>query len=103
MPEPQKRIVPPAVREAMNDPANILVTPQQLPLLGITFGRTQLRKLWRRGEFPEPVRLSDRLVGWRLADVKAWIASRPQVSAAPVSYPPPPSRRRSGGRGRSKQ
>lgn len=32
--------------------------------------------LWRRvssGQFPKPVRLSERVTGWRVSDVKAWL------------------------------
>ncbi len=29
------------------------------------------------GEFPRPVRIGRRAVAWRLADIKAWLASRP--------------------------
>lgn len=31
-----------------------------------------------RNEFPRPVRLGRRAVGWRVDDVEAWIAARPQ-------------------------
>jgi prophage regulatory protein len=31
-----------------------------------------------RGEFPRPVRLGRRSVGWRVDDVDAWIAARPE-------------------------
>lgn len=30
-----------------------------------------------RNEFPRPVRLGRRAVGWRVEDVEAWIADRP--------------------------
>lgn len=30
----------------------------------------------KRGEFPKPVALSARAVGWRQSDIDAWIASR---------------------------
>lgn len=31
-----------------------------------------------RDEFPRPVRLGRRAVGWRVDDVEAWIATRPE-------------------------
>jgi prophage regulatory protein len=34
-----------------------------------------------KGEFPRPVALGARLVGWRESDIEAWMASR-QVKAA---------------------
>jgi prophage regulatory protein len=35
--------------------------------------------LWRktkRKEFPQPVRLSEKITAWRVGDVRAWIQSR---------------------------
>lgn len=34
------------------------------------------------GTFPKPIRLSERAVGWRSADIDAWLAARPVASAA---------------------
>ena len=31
----------------------------------------------RHGDFPPPIQLSPRAVGWRAEEVDAWIASRP--------------------------
>lgn len=34
--------------------------------------------LWRKckaGEFPPPVKLSKRVTGWRVEDVRAWVAT----------------------------
>lgn len=33
--------------------------------------------LMARGDFPKPVRLTGRAVGWREEDIDAWLASRP--------------------------
>jgi prophage regulatory protein len=30
----------------------------------------------RRGEFPRPVALGTRMVGWRESDIEAWMAAR---------------------------
>lgn len=35
--------------------------------------------LWRKvknGSFPQPVKLSDRITAWRVADVRQWMESR---------------------------
>ena len=35
--------------------------------------------IWRRRrarKFPEPIKLTDRSVAWRLADIRAWLAER---------------------------
>lgn len=40
--------------------------------------------LWRRvksGEFPSPVKLSERVTAWRVEDVRAWIVDRAPLSS----------------------
>lgn len=38
--------------------------------------------LWiKQGEFPKPVALGTRLVGWRESDVTAWLAARTEKAA----------------------
>ncbi|MBI1416846.1 MAG: AlpA family phage regulatory protein [Limimaricola sp.] len=39
-------------------------------------GRSQIYAMMSRGEFPRPVRISARSVGWRESDVAAWLESR---------------------------
>ncbi|MFQ5674050.1 MAG: helix-turn-helix transcriptional regulator [Nitrospinales bacterium] len=41
--------------------------------------RTTLWRLERVGKFPARVQLGERAVGWRRADIEAWIESRPKV------------------------
>ena len=41
--------------------------------------------LWRKvksGEFPAPVKLSERITAWRVEDVRAWMSSRSAAAAA---------------------
>lgn len=38
----------------------------------------------RQGQFPGPVRIGARAVGWRKSEVVAWLAARPPASEAPV-------------------
>jgi prophage regulatory protein len=38
--------------------------------------------LTRKGEFPNPVRLSDRASGWRYYDIEAWLRSRRPAALA---------------------
>ena len=45
-------------------------------MLGIS--RKHLYALAARPDFPKRVRVSDRVVGWRVADIEAWIDSRAQ-------------------------
>ena len=41
-----------------------------------SLSRTTRWRMERRGEFPKRVRLSPGRVGWRQADIEAWISSR---------------------------
>lgn len=41
-----------------------------------------LRRLELRGEFPPRIVLGANSVGWRLADLLAWMAARPTVQGA---------------------
>lgn len=58
----------------------------QLPFARIerlpdVIARTGMGKSWiyaavQRGQFPKPVKLSARAIGWRSSDVDLWLASR---------------------------
>jgi prophage regulatory protein len=48
----------------------------ELKPLGIPYSRQHLTVLESRGEFPQRVNLSERVVAWRLSDLKEWMASR---------------------------
>jgi prophage regulatory protein len=39
-----------------------------------------LGRLRRRGDLPEPIRLSPGCVGWRTSDIEAWLAARTETS-----------------------
>lgn len=51
-------------------------SPRDLPDLGIHYHINHLRRLWTKGDFPKPLKLSPRKIAWREADLLAWIASR---------------------------
>ena len=61
----------------MNTKTNILRLPAVLERVGI--GKTGLYGLISRGEFPPPIKLSVRAVGWCEADVEQWINARPRT------------------------
>jgi prophage regulatory protein len=42
----------------------------------VSLDATTIWRLRKRGDFPEPIRLSPGRVGYRRADIAAWIASR---------------------------
>lgn len=44
------------------------------------FSKTTLYELIKRGEFPAPVRITARAVGWIEAEVDAWMAQRVAAS-----------------------
>lgn len=54
--------------------------PDALGLTGLC--RSSLYKALAAKEFPEPVMLGKRAVGWRESDLTAWVQSRQKRSAA---------------------
>jgi prophage regulatory protein len=43
--------------------------------------RSTIYDWMKRGEFPQPVALGARLVGWRESDIEAWMAAREMKGA----------------------
>ena len=75
----------------MSDPSPTSPSPSQsfrssrllrLPVVTACVGlsATTIWRQRRRGQFPDPVRLSTGCVAWREADVESWIASRSEAS-----------------------
>ena len=54
--------------------------PQVERMVGLS--RSTLYAMMAEGTFPQPVRLGRRAVGWRAADLSAWIAAR-ETGTAP--------------------
>lgn len=53
-------------------------------VLAVTgLSRSRLYELQARGAFPRAVRIADRAVAWKEADIAAWIESRPMAGADP--------------------
>ena len=46
-------------------------------LAAIGMGNTWLYEAVERGDFPKPVKLGSRAVGWRKSDVQAWLEHFP--------------------------
>ena len=59
-------------------PNRIIRLAELMALVGLT-SRSAVNRAIREAEFPPPIRLTKRAVGWRLAEVMAWIDSRPHV------------------------
>ena len=51
-----------------------LPTPEVIAICGLS--RSTIYEMIGRGEFPAPVKLGARAVGWRRSDIEAWLASR---------------------------
>jgi len=56
----------------------LLRLPEVLRLTGLS--RSTLYRKIKAGEFPRPVKLGKRAVGWRESEVIAWINGRPPAS-----------------------
>ncbi|WP_288939240.1 AlpA family transcriptional regulator [uncultured Roseovarius sp.] len=52
----------------------ILRRPDVERITGLS--RSTLYAMMAEGEFPKPIRLGKRAVGWREADIAAWLESR---------------------------
>jgi prophage regulatory protein len=52
----------------------ILRRPEVERMIG--FKRAMIYVLLARGDFPKPIKLSSRSVGWRQSAIKAWIDKR---------------------------
>jgi len=51
----------------------------------VSLGRSSIYAAVKRGEFPPPVRLSERAVAWVESEIDAWLASRIEASRKGVS------------------
>ncbi len=52
----------------------ILLWPELYRLVQLS--RVSIWALRRAGKFPAPIKLSANRIGWRLSEVRAWIATR---------------------------
>lgn len=65
-----------------NDELGIFRRGETLRLVGL--GDNTVRRMVERGEFPHPIQISPRTVGWRKTDIHAWLESRPIAHLPPV-------------------
>jgi len=66
---------------AMNDLA-ILRKRQVEEMTGRSY--SSLRRDMERGDFPKPVQIGPRAIGWRSGEVRGWIESRGPAALAPI-------------------
>lgn len=60
----------------INLPASGYLRQSQLIPLVIPFSSATLWRKVKSGDFPAPVKLSERITAWRVEDVRAWMQSR---------------------------
>lgn len=65
----------------MQQPDKILRTAEVMQMTGMS--RSTLWRAYRHGDFPSPIQITDKSVGWRLSDVQRWIADRPVAPGKP--------------------
>lgn len=53
-----------------------IVRSHHLPEYGVTFSRTHLHRLIKRGEFPQPFKLGENTNAWWGADIEYWLGER---------------------------
>lgn len=59
---------------ASSDPDALLQLPTVIALTGI--GRTSIYNRIKAGQFPAPIRLSQRCARWRAGEVRAWLKAQ---------------------------
>lgn len=64
--------------------ASLVRLPNVLALVGVS--RTQIYRLMSAGQFPKPVRISNRSVAWRMVELVAWIETRPTSERPGLPY-----------------
>lgn len=65
-------------RNIVHDENSNIARPRDLPYL-TGLSRTTIWRLERAGEFPRRIRLSAGAVGYRMADIQAWLDSRKTI------------------------
>jgi hypothetical protein len=62
--------------QAVPAPQRLLVPAELKSRKGIPYHLNHLRRMWKRGQFPRPVRLSPHRIAFYEHEVDAWIAAR---------------------------
>ena len=86
-------MTPEAEAHASVQPDTILRVDAVAERIGLA--RPTIYRMVKDGEFPRPVKITTRAVGWRESDLSAWIASRKPAD------PPAPGGRKPGGEARA--
>lgn len=70
------------MEDGVEERLSVLRPRQVCHLLGISRG--SLHAKVRAGEFPKPLQLGERSIGWRQSDIRAWLDQRPRGFLAPL-------------------
>lgn len=60
--------------------SKVMRMPQVAGNTGLS--RASIYAMIARGDFPRPIKLGERAVGWRSEEIDAWLAARPMGCAA---------------------
>jgi len=52
-----------------------------LAIIGVS--RASLYRLLQSGQFPRPVKISERAIAWREQEIAEWVETRPRLGGAP--------------------
>jgi prophage regulatory protein len=61
--------------------SSMLRRPQVERLTGLS--RSSIYAMMARGDFPKPIRLGKRAVGWKLSIIEEWLSSRAMAGERP--------------------
>lgn len=59
---------------------DVYLSPQDLREKGLPFGMSHLRRLWQKGEFPKPIKLSERKLVWIESEIEAYVAEKKKAA-----------------------
>jgi predicted DNA-binding transcriptional regulator AlpA len=62
----------------------LLLPFSALKPMGISLSLDTIRRLWRTGKFPVPVRLGHHHLAWRAKDIETYLANLPPADSMPL-------------------
>lgn len=72
-------------------PTGVRVLTEKQVLAYLTMSRSLLRRMIEADEFPAPIKLGARKIGFLKHEVFIWLRERPPLRVPPTPKPPPPS------------
>ena len=73
-------------QEKQDNRKYILRMPQVLEQVNLS--RATIYKMIRRSEFPKPVQIGQRSVGWIVEEINSWLQSRPHTPPRDIAATP---------------